>query len=146
MKVNTKKALKEGLMAELEILAQESQTYQEFEKKFIEEYGEGQPLQSEEKSLLQKLFGEAKALAEIRKAGIVEVVKSPVNREIVTMICEVANDFGVRKIPNKKWASTVGLVRFIVERLDKKDRIRFVKIVKNLRESMGVEEYIINVD
>ena len=35
IKVNTKKALKEGLMAELEILAQESQTYQEFEKKFI---------------------------------------------------------------------------------------------------------------
>jgi len=146
MKLNTKKVLKEGLMAELGILAQESQTYQEFEKKFIEEYGEGQPLQSEEKKLLQKLFSETKALAEARRTGILEVVKGSVDKEIVTMICEVANDFGVKKIPNKKWASTVGLVRFIVERLDKKDRVRFVKIVKNLREGMGVEEYIINID
>lgn len=144
--LNQKKIVKEGLMADLSILAQESQTYQEFEKKFIEEYSDGQPLVPEEKKMLQKLFSETEALMEMQSTKILEVVKRPVSKEIVTMICEVANDFGLKKIPNKKWASTVGLVRFIVERLDKRDRIKFVRIVKNLRESMGVEEYIINLD
>jgi len=140
-----KKPVKEGVMSDLNLLAQQSQTYQEFEKKFMEEYGEGKPLASEEKDLLRALFDEAQTMGEATKTGLLEVVKKPVSREIVTMICEVANDFGVQKLPKKQWPSTVSLVRYIAEKLDKKNRVEFVKAVKILRESMGIEEFIINL-
>lgn len=143
--LTVKKPVKESVMADLSLLAQESQTYQEFEKKFMEEYGEGKPLAPEEKELLQVLFDEAQTIKEASKTGLLEVVKKPVSREIITMICEVASDFGVQKLPKKKWSSTVSLVRYIAERLDKKDRIEFVKSVKTLRETMGIEEYVINL-
>ena len=140
-----KKPVKESVMAELNLLAQESQTYQEFEKKFMEEYSQGKPLAPEEKDLLQAVFDEAQTMKEAAKTGLLEVVKKPVRREVVTMICEVASDFGVQKLPKKQWSSTVSLVRYITEKLDKKDRIEFVKTVKSLRESMDIEEYIINL-
>jgi hypothetical protein len=143
--LTVKKPVKEGVMADLSLLAQESQTYQEFEKKFMQEYGEGKPLAPEEKELLQALFDEAQTMKEASKTGLLEVVKKPVSREIVTMICEVASDYGVQKLPKKQWSSTVSLVRYITEKLDKKDRIEFVKTVKSLRESMGIEEYVINL-
>ena len=140
-----KKPVTEGVISDLNLLAQESQTYQEFEKKFIQQYGEDKPVSPEEKELLQALFDEAQTMKEATKTGLLEVVKKPVSREIVTMICEVANDFGVQKVPKKQWASTVGLVRYIAEKLDKKDRVEFIKAVKILRESMGVEEFVINL-
>lgn len=141
-----KKPVKEGVMSELNLLAQQSQTYQEFEKKFMEEYGEGRPLVPEEKELLRVLFDEAQTMKEATKTGLLEVVKEPVSREIITMICEVASDFGVQRVPKKRWSSTVSLVRYIAEKLDRKDRVEFVKAVKILRESMGVEEFIIKLD
>lgn len=141
--LTVKKPVKEGVMADLNLLAQESQTYQEFEKKFMQEYSEGKPLAPEEKELLQALFDEAQTMKEASKTGLLEVVKKPVSREIVTMICEVASDYGVQKLPKKQWSSTISLVRYIAERLENKDRVAFVKTVKSLRESMGIEEYII---
>jgi hypothetical protein len=143
--LTVKKPVKEGVMADLSLLAQESQTYQEFEKKFMQEYGEGKPLAPEEKELLQAVFDEAQTMKEASKTGLLEVVKEPVSREVITMICEVASDYGVQKLPKKQWSSTVSLVRYITEKLDKKDRIEFVKTVKSLRESMGIEEYVINL-
>jgi len=140
-----KKPVKESVMAELNMLAQESQTYQEFEKKFKEEYSEGQQLAPEEIELLQKLYAEAQTMKEASKTGLLEVVKKPVRREVVAMICEVASDFGVQKLPKKQWSSTVSLVQYITEKLDKKDRLEFVKTVKNLRESMNIEEFIIKL-
>lgn len=141
--LTVKKPVKEGVMADLNLLAQESQTYQEFEKKFMQEYSEGKPLAPEEKELLQAVFDEAQTMKEASKTGLLEVVKKPVSREIVTMICEVASDYGVQKLPKKQWSSTISLVRYIAERLENKDRVAFVKTVKSLRESMGIEEYII---
>lgn len=143
--LTVKKPVKEGVMADLSLLAQESQTYQEFEKKFMQEYSEGKPLAPEEKELLQALFDEAQTMKEASKTGLLEVVKAPVSREVVSMIREVASDFGVQKLPKKRWSSTISLVQYIVERLDKKDRIEFVKTVKNLRETMGIEEFIIKL-
>jgi hypothetical protein len=143
--LTVKKPVKEGVMADLSLLAQESQTYQEFEKKFMQEYGEGKPLAPEEKELLQALFDEAQTMKEASKTGLLEVVKEPVSREVITMICEVASDYGVQKLPKKQWSSTVSLVRYITEKLDKKDRIEFVKTIKSLRESMEIEEYVINL-
>ena len=141
--LTVKNMVKESVMAELNLLAQESQTYQEFEKKFMQEYSEGKPLAPEEKELLQAVFDEAQTMKEAAKTGLLEVVKKPVSREIVTMICEVASDFGVQKLPKKQWSSTISLVRYVAERLENKDRVAFVKTVKSLRESMGIEEYII---
>ena len=131
--LTVKKPVKESVMADLSLLAQESQTYQEFEKKFMEEYGEGKPLAPEEKELLQAVFDEAQTMKEASKTGLLEVVKKPICREVVAMICEVASDFGVQKLPKKRWSSTVGLVRYIAERLDKKDRVEFVKTVRSMR-------------
>jgi hypothetical protein len=143
--LTSKKVVKEGLMAELDILAQESNSYQEFEQKFKEEYSEGQQLAPEEKELLQQLYDAAKSVKEARKTGLLEVFSQPIDRAVVTMICEVASEFGVQKLPKKQWSSTTKLVRYLVEKVDKKDRIEFVKTVKNLRESMGADEYIINL-
>lgn len=144
-KLTIKQSVKEGIMAELNLLAQESQTYQEFEKRFMQEYSEGKPLEPEERELLQALFAEVQTMKEASKTRLLEIVKTPIPKEVVVMICEIASDYGVQKLPKKQWASTVSLVQYITEKLDKKDRIEFVKTIKNLRESMGIEEYIINI-
>jgi hypothetical protein len=140
-----KKTVKESVMAELDILAQESNSYQEFEQKFKEEYSEGQQLAPEEKELLQQLYDAAKSIKEAKKSGLIEVVSAPLSKEVVAMIYEVAEVFGVQKLPKKQWKSTVSLVRYIAERLDKKDRIEFAKAVKSLRESRGIEEFVIKL-
>lgn len=136
--------VKEGVMAELDLLAQESKTYKEFEKKFMQDYNNGSPLSPDEVELLTQLYNSAKGLSESKKNKMVEVVSQPVSREILTMIFEVAQDYGVKKLPVKPWSSTTKLVQYLCEKVEKSQRVSFLKSVKLLRESMNIEEFIID--
>jgi len=139
------KSVKEGLMAELDLLAQESSSYQEFEQKFKKEYSEGQQLDPEEKQLLQQLYNNAKDTKEARKTNILEAFFQPISREVIAMIYEVADQFGVQKLPKKRWSSTTKLIEYLAKKVDKNQRVEFIKTAKNLRESMDADEYIINL-
>lgn len=137
---------KEGVMSDINLLAQESATFDDFMKSFIQEFGDNKPVDANEKEMLQVIFDDAKTVQEGRKTGLVEVVSAPIGREIVTMIYEVAAEFGAKNLPKKQWKSTTKLVRFLYEKIDKKDRIEFVKSVKTIREVMDINEFTINLD
>lgn len=134
----------ESIMADLDLLAQESKTYKEFEKKFMQDYSDGKMLSPDEVELLKQLYNTAKGLSETKKSKIIEVTSQPVSREILTMIFEVASDYGVKKLPKKQWSSTTKLIQFICEKIDKTQRTDFLKNIKLLRESMGIEEFVID--
>jgi hypothetical protein len=137
---------KEGIMSDINLLAQESGTFDDFMKSFIQEFSDNKPIAAEEKEMLQQIFDDAKAVQEGKKTGLIEVVSAPIGREIVTMIYEVAADYGAKNLPNKQWKSTTKLVRFLCEKIDKKHRVEFVKSVKTIREAMDINEFTINLD
>ena len=78
------------------------------------------------------------------KNQLIEVTSQLVSPEVLLMILDVASDYGVKNVPIKQWHSVTKLVQYLCERIEKTQRVEFIKNVKTIRECMGIEEFVLN--
>lgn len=153
-------ALYESIGADLDILAQESSSFRQFISKIKSspEYKKLDITDPQVNSFLLTIYDSADGLSEARgftikkhNAGSVlaEVVRSPIRSEVVLMITELAEGYGV-KIPThtesgvkKRWNTITKMAEYAVRGIGPSNRKSFIKDVMRIKKAINNDEIVI---
>jgi len=127
--------LEEGAFSELQILADESSSFDEFYAKVKQEF----PDVNDEKMkvMLRSMYDdESFTMAE-------EVTNNPLDSGIFDTICEVAEMNGFTKKIDNKFRTSTALVLHISKQLSEENRRDFVRDVREIKRAFNNEEYVL---
>jgi hypothetical protein len=127
--------LEEGAFSELQILADESSSFDEFYAKVKQEF----PDVNDEKMkvMLRSMYDdESFTMAE-------EFTNNPLDSGVFDTICEVAQMNGFTKKINNKFRTSTALVLHISKQLSEENRRDFVRDVREIKRAFNNEEYVL---
>lgn len=147
----SKQRLYESIGADLDVLAQESSSFEQFVAKIKSDpdYMELDVNDTQVVSFLQTIYDGVVDVKEARGFTIAEAVKSPIRLEVVLMITELAEGYGV-KIPThtesgvkKRWNTITKMAEYAVRGIDPSNRKSFIKDVMRIKKAINNDEIVI---